>query len=244
MLFSVLGSPVIILPYTFSHLLSICVARRICWLCAPLSQVFFFFNSSFRLCFFFFLPFSSPFGTATVFSCCRYAAIAPPRPLPWQRKHSSEQSDWFMISYMSSSSALTSPGKERLIRLNGLKTKSTVDWHPWSVPPSSRNSATPEHSGISCKKQNEQTKKKQMGLGTTASTAGAAHQRLVQCIWTTRLSDSFGAATKEPVRYQRITGFFWTHLDEWTAGKLSSPPCTRHCILAIFFVFCLFVWSV
>lgn len=68
--------------------------------------------------------------------CLAAAAMlpSPPCPLPWQRKHSSEQSDWFMISYMSSSSALTSPGKERLVRLNGLKTKSTVDWHPWSVP--------------------------------------------------------------------------------------------------------------
>lgn len=200
--------------------------------------------------FFFLIP-----PSAFVFSFCHFpvrlvrrqclAAAAmlpsPPCPLPWQRKHSSEQSDWFMISYMSSSSALTSPGKERLIRLNGLKMKSTVDWHAWSVPPSSRNSATPEHSGISCKKQNEQTKKKQMGLGTTPSTAGAIHQRLVKCIWTSRLSDSFGAATKEPVRCQRITGFFWTHLDEWTAGKLSSPPCTRHCTLAIFLFFvCLF----
>lgn len=198
--------------------------------------------------FFFLIP-----PSAFVFSFCHFpvrlvrrqflAAAAmlpsPPCPLPWQRKHSSEQSNWFMISYMSSSSALTSPGKELLIRLNGLKMKSTVDWHPWSVPPSSRNSAIPEHLGISCEKAEWTNNKETNGTWNNSKyswcyTPAASSVHL-------DLETHLVQRQKEPVGYQRITRYFWTRLDERTARKFSSLLCTRHCTHAIFcFFVCLF----
>lgn len=106
MLFSVLGSPVLIIPYTFGHLLSICTVWRRCWLCAPLGQVFFsflLFNFSNS-----FLGNFHSFPARLVHWQCLTAAICCHRPHPpphffqWQRKYSSEHSGYFMISYSSS----------------------------------------------------------------------------------------------------------------------------------------------